>query len=410
VKPQQGDLIELEVSKVVHGGFGLARHDGFVIFAKGALPGEVVSVRLTDIKKSHAYADLIEVLSPSAHRVEHLWPEAGLSRAPDNRAGGADYGHIKLDYQRELKTEILHDALIRFGRLDPSVVETARVNALSGDESGDHWRTRVTLHVNDDGQAGPFAEGTHRVIPVETLPLATEAIQNLGAHQMEWRGHQRIRIVDTLRDTPCLIIDTQKPEPITQWVGDTPFRLSDHSFWQVHRSAAQTLFDDVVRRLSSLTIDPQREQWDLYGGVGLFGRAMGETLGKKAKIVSVEADEDSTEFAAENLKDFVGARALASSAEKFVLERAASQQASSVPIGAVVLDPPRSGAGKKVIDALVTLRPLALIYVACDPVALGRDVGLLREHGYAPRDIAGVDLFPNTHHFETVVTLTRADS
>ena len=407
MKPQRGDVLELEVSKVVHGGYGLARHEGYVVFAKGALPGEVVTARVADAKKSHAFADVLSVLSPSAHRVAHVWPEADVARAPEERAGGADYGHIDIAFQRELKTEILRDALARFGRVDASLVQTSNVKAIPGDDSGMNWRTRVSLHVDEDGSAGPYAEGSHKVIPVNTLPLATEAINSLGAHRMQWSGHQRIRIVDNSRDSPRLVIDSQKPETITQWVGEFPFRLSDQSFWQVHHSTAQTLFDDVSHRISSLELDAHAEHWDLYGGVGLFGRAIADALGRSVKLTTVESDSESTEFASENLADVVGARAMCSPAERFVIEQASSRHESSPPIGVVVLDPPRSGAGKKVIDALAQTSPQAMIYVACDPVALGRDLGLLSEHGYHPRDIAGFDLFPHTHHFETVVTLTR---
>ena len=406
MKPQRGDLLELEVSKVVHGGYGLARHDGFVLFVKGALPGEVISARVTEAKKSHGIADLLEVLSASDSRVPHIWPEADVSREPGQRAGGADYGHINLDYQRELKTEILRDSLERFGRLDPSLSISCEVGAIPGEESGQHWRTRVVLNVDDRGQAGPYAEGTHRVIPVESLPLATPAINELGAHRMEWSGHQKIRIVDNSQDPPRLVIDSQKPEPITQWVGDIPFRLTDQSFWQVHHSAATTLFDDVSRRIASLPLTTDLEHWDLYAGVGLFGRAIGEALGPAVKVTSVESDSESTEFAAANLTNAVGARAVSLSTEKFVAEAASQNHESSLPVGVVVLDPPRSGAGKTVIDALGAIRPQAVIYVACDPVALGRDMGIFREHGYLPSDIVAFDLFPHTHHFETLVTFT----
>lgn len=403
MKPAVGDRLEIEISKVVHGGWGLGRVDGFVTFVRGALPGERVVAQVTDAKKNHAFADALEVLSPSPHRQPHIWPEADISRPPDNRAGGADYGHIQRDYQLQLKAEILRDALSRFGQVDQSLVESASVAPIQGDNSGLNWRTRMGLHVGPDGLAGPYAEGSHRVIPVDTLPLATQGINQAGAHRARWEGHQSIRLVHPSNSEVRLVVDSQKPTEIVETVAGIDFALSDQSFWQVHRCAAEALFQSVTELLKpGLGVDGA-EHWDLYGGVGLFARAILESLGPSSQVVTVESNQASSEFAGGNLEGFSGAKAVAQSTLNYLHTRAND----SPRLGVVLLDPPRSGAKAEVVSAISAMAPEMVIYVACDPVALGRDLGLFAESGYLPTSIEGIDLFPHTHHFETIVRLDK---
>ena len=405
MKPSVGDRLELEISKVVHGGFGLARHDGFVIFVKGVLPGETVTAELYQIKKSHGYAHLLEVNSESPYRKPHIWPEADHSRPVASRAGGADFGHIQRDYQLEIKRLVLEDSLMRFGKVEDRLAGSVSVGALPGDDSGLHWRTRTSLHVSSDGTVGPYAQASHTVVPVTSLPLSTRESEALGVLSGDFSGHQRVRVVHPSRSEPRLIIDQQKPEPITEWVADIPFQLTDQSFWQVHNSAATTLFDSVASAVSQLSVDPEATHWDLYGGVGLLARALLESLSKDATVISVESDEEASRFAALNLEGFPNSRAVASSTEQFLAHD--DDAYDSGPLGVVVLDPPRSGAKEVVVKRICDRAPEAIVYVACDPVALGRDLGLFWERGYLPTQISGLDLFPHTHHFESIAVLQK---
>lgn len=402
MKPGVGDRLELEVSKVVHGGHGLARHDGFVVFTKGTLPGEKVVSRVTQVKKNHAFAELLDVMEPSPHRVRHIWPEADYTRPAENRAGGADFGHIERGHQLEIKTEILHQALRQFAGLSDSELLGVRVSPLDGDADGLYWRTRVTLHVDEEGRAGPRAEGSQRVIPVAQMPLGTQGLNRLEAHTGSWKGHQTLRLVDSSMDEPRLIIDRQTPQRIREQVGEHTFELSDQGFWQVHRGAADALHRAVREALSLHTVDAEAEHWDLYGGVGLFATALMDGLGERARVVSVESDEDAVEHSRKNLNPFPHASSIAASAENFVSR---NDSPSHGPLGAVVLDPPRAGAGREVITPLVTRHPQVVVYVACDPVALSRDIALFREAGYHVGSVSGFDLFPHTHHMEAVATL-----
>ncbi|MDQ1597774.1 MAG: hypothetical protein QOI70_1198, partial [Microbacteriaceae bacterium] len=149
-----GKQVEIEVTNVAHGGVAVARHDGRVIFVSDAIPGETVLATVTeDSKKSFWRAETVRVISASPHRQPHVWSAASIDRAPDSRAGGAEFGHIAIAHQRELKRQVLADSLKRMAGIDTDVT----VAALPGNEDGTGWRTRLRLHVAEDGTPGPYA-------------------------------------------------------------------------------------------------------------------------------------------------------------------------------------------------------------------------------------------------------------
>lgn len=403
----QGTELELEVTGVAHGGISVARHDGRVVFVSDTIPGERVVARITeDSKKSFWRAVTVGVVSASPHRQPHVWSAAGIDRAPDDRAGGAEFGHIEIGHQRELKRQVLADSLKRMAGIDTDVT----VEALPGDAAGTGWRTRVRLHVDESGSPGPFAARSHRVIAVDDLPLATAAVQAAAPLADRFPGEDHLDILEPSTGGARLIVGRQKPMTIRERVGDREFRLDDGGFWQVHTHAAETLSSAVQDAIDEAMFDPRAHNLDLYGGVGLLAAAVGDRFGETTRITSVESDPRATEYAGENLSDWVGARAETGRVERWLGQLAASAGAGErarLREATVVLDPPRAGAGKEVVAALVGLQPAQLIYVACDPVALARDVGLLRERGYELAGLRAFDLFPNTHHVEVVARLVR---
>ena len=211
-----------------------------------------------------------------------------------------------------------------------------------------------------------------------------------------------------------MVVDGERMPPgprptIEERVGDRTFRLDRDGFWQVHRGAAATLSRAVQDLIDGDLFDPGAANLDLYGGVGLLAAAVGDRFGDAVRITTVESDARATEHAGANLADWVGARAVTARVDRFLddlAEGSTAAERARLHDATVVLDPPRSGAGRQVVDRLAELRPRQLVYVACDPVALARDVGLLRERGYELADLAAFDLFPNTHHVEAVARLT----
>ena len=197
---------------------------------------------------------------------------------------------------------------------------------------------------------------------------------------------------------------------IREVVGEREFQLDAAGFWQVHSSAAETLFRAVQDTIDETLFDPRAANLDLYGGVGLFAASVGDRFGSTVRITSVESDPGATDFAAGNLAEWVEASAETDRVDRFLqrlMREAGAAERIRHQAATVVLDPPRSGAGKAVVDQLGKLAPRQVVYVACDPVALARDVALFAGHGYELRRLRAFDLFPNTHHVEAVALLSR---
>jgi tRNA/tmRNA/rRNA uracil-C5-methylase (TrmA/RlmC/RlmD family) len=417
-----GTHLELEITDVAHGGVFVGRHgeERRVVFVPDTVPGERVRVRLTDTsKKSFWRAEVVEILDASPHRRPHVWAQADLSVPAENRPGGADFGHIALPEQRALKLRVLEDALARIGRLSlPATMEAAHATATGEAESADGtgWRTRVSLHVDADGNVGPFGARSHRVVPVRELPLATSAIADAAAGlsgaqpgriDLVQPADGRVRVIARPDARP---VRAARGEVVTERVGERAFRVDAAGFWQVHRLAASTLTTLVGDALHDVGVDPEGWHLDLYGGVGLLAAAIGDAAGPSARITSVESSGRATEHAGHNLAQWVGARAETARVERWVADlanNASVDQRARLARGVVVLDPPRSGAGKDTARAIAGLEAEAIVYVACDPVALARDLAEFRVHGYEAQAVRAVDLFPHSHHVEAIATLRR---
>jgi SAM-dependent methyltransferases related to tRNA (uracil-5-)-methyltransferase len=450
-----GKALELEITTVAHGGIFVARHEGRVVFVADTLPGERVLARVSDAGHAGFWrAETVEVLEASPHRRAHVWAEASVDRDPAERAGGAEFGHIELGRQRELKREVLTDALSRMAGLDRGVLDRdVRVEAVPGDDeaNGLGWRTRVSLHVAPDGTIGPFAARSHRVIPVASLPLATPAVQDAAPLEQTFPGAASVDIVAAGDGSTHVLVDSGRSgadrsrqghrragrgeadrrqggrpggrrgtgtestasqeagQAIRELVAGRKFRLDAAGFWQVHRRAAETLYRAVQDVVPSESFDPRAANLDLYGGVGLLAAALGDRFGSGTRVTSVESSTRTTDFAAENLSDWVGASAVTDRVDRYlqrVIATAGASERSRLRAATIVLDPPRSGAGKGVVAQLLELRPAQLVYVACDPVALARDVAFFAAGGYELRTIRAFDLFPHTHHLEAVALLS----
>lgn len=433
-----GDLIELDITGIAHGGVCVARHEGRVVFVADAIPGERVLARVTEArKKSFARAAVVDVLDASEDRRPHIWPEASLERDPDERAGGAEFGHIALERQRALKAEVLADSLRRFGGLDDKRIAAAAANAAQGnggltveaapgddEANGLGWRTRVRLHVDEEtGEVGPYAARSRRVILVENLPLAVESIGYIAPLDEAMQGLEAVDLIaPSADDARMLVLEpgsktrAGENDAVRESVDGREFLVRAGGFWQVHREAPKVLFEGVRDAILSLIeaerFDTGATNLDLYGGAGLLAAAMAEAAGPALKVTTVEADPGATDDAAENLAELVGALAVTSRVDRYLsdLLAAPAPVRERLRRATVVLDPPRSGAGGDVCAKLGELAPANLVYVACDPVALARDTKTLLDLGYELQSLRAFDLFPHTHHLEALAVFTRTRS
>ena len=427
-----GAEIELDVTGIAHGGVSVARHEGRVVFVADAIPGERVRARVTEAKKkSFARAVTVEAVEASEDRRPHVWDAAAIERAPEDRAGGAEFGHIALERQRALKAEVLTDAMQRFGGVEfaaedgEDLAETLAelVEAAPGDDetNGLGYRSRVRLHVDPEtGVVGPYAARSRRVIPVGSLPLANDGIAQIAPLGDVMPDVATVDLVAPSADDPRMLLGmigektrAGARDAVQELVEDRGFLVRAGGFWQVHREAPALLFSAVRDAISELIedgrFDPAAGNLDLYGGAGLLAAAMAEAAGPGVKVTTVEAEEASTDDAAENLAELVGALALTARVDRHLAEllQAPASVRDRLRRGTVVLDPPRSGAGGAVTGQLVELAPANIVYVACDPVALARDTKTLRESGYELTGLRAFDIFPHTHHFESLAVFER---
>ena len=397
----------MNIEKVAHGGIFVARHEGRVVFVSHVLPGEKVkAVVYEDRGGSFCRAEPTEILEASEDRVPQVWKQAGVGGA-----GGAEFGHIKLARQRELKADVLEEALDRMAGIKLRPV----VEAAPGDDeaNGLGYRTRIQLHVDEAGVVGPYRERSHDVVKVRDLPLAVDDIRELEMHNKNYQSVKKVEVAASSTGQVQWKIDAKLKgdERLIERVAGRTFRISGGGFWQVHKKAAEVLAGAVTDMVAEVGIDLEADNLDLYGGVGLFSGALAAKFGNGIRITSVESFRQATDDATLNLADLSKAKAVCAPVERFLNERVGNLdkggKTASPRNATIVLDPPRAGAGAKVVGQLLAIQPKHIVYVACDPIALARDLKPLIEGGYELKTLRAFDLFPHTHHVEAVASLVR---
>jgi tRNA/tmRNA/rRNA uracil-C5-methylase (TrmA/RlmC/RlmD family) len=422
--PLDAPLLELEVGPIAHGGHCVARHEGRVVFVRHTLPGERVLARLTQAGDDASLwrAEAVEVLEASPDRVPSAWPAAG-----PGGVGGGELAHVALPAQRRWKETVIAEQLRRLAHDDRAVtVEPAPEDDARG---GLAWRTRIELVVDDEGRAGMRGHRSHEVRALESMPLAVEAIGALGLFGRTWPAGSQIEAIAPIGgdapfggDAPVVLVDGQawdlvnhRPDTSSQartTVHETvqlagrsyEFRVAADGFWQVHRKAPAVLVDAVLAGLGGWDATGATVL-DLYSGAGLFSAPLADAVGPTGQVVAVEGDERAVRDARRNAHLRHNITLVHGEVSRVLADPEAAD--AIVHADAVVLDPPRTGAGKKIVAQIGELRPDRIVYVACDPAALARDVAYLAESGYGLAELRAFDLFPMTHHVECVAVLTR---
>ncbi|GAA4405764.1 TRAM domain-containing protein [Fodinibacter luteus] len=424
-----GDEVEVDVTAVAHGGHCVARHDGQVLFVRHALPGETVLARVTECGAGERFvrADAVAVVTASPDRVVPPCPWSG-----PGRCGGCDFQHVALARQRALKADVVHEQLARLARLEVDVV----VEPVPGDAEGLDWRTRVEFAVDDQGRAGLRRHRSHDVVPVGHCRIAAPGIDALGVTEHVWTDADAVDAVAPSVGDPLAVAVPAGEVPVVRervevaWQGgdgrelglDREFAVSARGFWQVHPGAARTL---VAAVSTAVDARPGERALDLYAGVGLFTAALAEAVGPTGQVVAVESDPTAVGHARANLGDRPNVAVLAARVDDAFGVARPPRRGSARPRGTrprkasrspllpgsadvVVLDPPRTGAGRGVCGEVAGLRPRVLVYVACDPAALARDTAYLADAGYRLDGLRAFDAFPMTHHVECVARFVPA--
>jgi tRNA/tmRNA/rRNA uracil-C5-methylase (TrmA/RlmC/RlmD family) len=449
-----GQTVELAVGEAAHGGWCVARMPagdggapGRVVFVRHALPGERVRARITETTSRFARADAVEILEASPDRVEPPCPYAR-----PGRCGGCDWQHASLPAQRRLKASVLRQQLNRIAGLDWPVT----VEPLPGDEepgasagggasagpAGLGWRTRVTFAVREDGVAGLRAHRSHEVVGIDDCLIAHPGLRDLGVTRRTWPRATAVEAVVATGSGERAVITSGRVNSaqlkgiaaetvlavpgrrgrgsggggatvvrgrtyLRQRAAGRSWRVGATGFWQVHPGAADTLASVV---LEALRPAPGDTALDLYCGAGLFAGVLAAAVGPGGTVIGVEASPSAVRDARRNLRDTPWATVIAGDAAEVLARH------DLPPARLAVLDPPRTGASREVIDYLAGGGGAAggrgqggerrvVAYVSCDPATLARDIALFTGRGWRLEDLRAFDAFPMTHHMECVATL-----
>ncbi len=395
-----GEVFEVEVGPVAHGGFCVARHEGQVVFVRHTLPGERVRAKVTEGGSQDRFlrADAIEVLRASADRVDPVCRHAG-----PGGCGGCDWQHVDVARQRTLKGQVVAEQLRRLAGIDRAV----EVLPVPGDSAGLGWRTRVEFAVDASGRAGLRRHRSHEVVPIVECPIADPRVLATGVLDASWPGVREVDVVAGSTGSAAVLVPVPEADggiPTVRerveshsWAGE--FEVSARGFWQVHPGAASTFLDRVLQTLAP---QPGDRVLDLYAGVGLFAVPLADAVGAAGSIVAIEGDRAACALAQANGAGRAWLQIVAGRVEDRLAEVGRGRAAAA---DLVVLDPPRTGAGRDVIESVAALGPRAMAYVACDPAALARDLGYAREVGYELTELTAYDAFPMTHHVECIAVL-----
>ena len=389
----------MTVEKLVYGGDALARLDGRVTLAPFALPGERIRAAAEREKPGLIHARTLAVLDAAPERVAPPCPYFG-------RCGGCHYQHATYEFQLAAKRAILAEELRRLGRIEPP----EEIAVVAAEPWG--YRNRAQLHI-EAGRVGYREARSHKLCAIDRCPISSpkinEAIGALAGMLRDSRWPRFIRSLEIFTDERQVqlnVLETGRPvaRRFFDWCAETipglvagavdyqdRFRVSRNAFFQVNRFLADKLVETALEGAGGETA------LDLYAGVGLFSLALARRFRQVTAVESGAAAAGDLVFNAERAA-LVNLRAEQGTTEAYLdtLERAPDF---------VLLDPPRAGLGKAVVQRLIGLRPPRVTIVACDPATLARDLAALLASGYRIEKMTLVDLFPQTYHLETVVRL-----
>jgi tRNA/tmRNA/rRNA uracil-C5-methylase (TrmA/RlmC/RlmD family) len=368
--------------------------DAPVVLVSHTLPGETVLAEVTERRKNYWRAMAVEVLEASADRVALPWAEAGPFGV-----GGMDMGHVAPAAARLAKAEVVAGQVAHLGGVsvpDGFVVEPVGDGAVLG------WRTSVDLTADGAGRLGMFGARSGVVVPLATMPLAVPAIGALDLFGRVWPAGARVRAVAPSAGgaKAFWLVKGVDSGVRAEAVGEWRYRVDAWGFWQEHRLAPQTLVEAVLAAARAVAA-PGAVVWDLYAGAGLFTLPLADAIGQAGVVVAVEGGRQAALDLAANAASRPQVKARRGDVGGWLAKGLARRP------DMVVLDPPRKGAGRAVMEALGAAGPKRMVYVACEPSALGRDIGLARAAGYRLSGLRAFDLFPGTHHVECVAVLDK---
>lgn len=384
-----GDILTLDIGNIANGGHFVARHDNQIIFVRHAISGETAKVKITAINSKFAFGDAVEILQSSKDRVS---PPCKYSH-PEG-CGGCDFQHINYRAQSGLKKEVLKDQFKRITKVDisPDIVTSNPPNGL-------HWRSRLNLAISENKKVGLRAHKSNTVIEIDKCMIALNEINKSDIFTKNWDNEENLKI-SCSSTNEINVSQFEKnilgPDKLTENVDKNTYTISPKSFWQSHINAPSLLLQQVMREAN---IKQDEIVCDLYGGVGLFTLPISKLIGKNGQVHLIEMNDTCIEDANIMFKHIDNI---------YIHHGTVEQKLGSVKnIDTIILDPPRNGVSKQVINQIIEKKPNTIVYVSCSPSTLARDSKVLLENKYILSNIVGLDLFPMTHHIESVASFKR---
>lgn len=467
---KKNDIVKTTIEDMAVGGEGIGKVDGYPLFIKDAVIGDVVEAKVTKAKKNYGYARLERLLEPSDHRVEPLCAFA-------RKCGGCQIQELAYEKQLEFKEQKVRGNLLRIGGVPEELLDAVMEPAVGMDADDGapfHYRNKAQFPVgmDKDGKiiAGFYAGRTHHIISNTEcalgVPVNQEVLETILRFMEEYRipaydetahtgvvRHVLIRYGFTTKEIlVCIVINDDAfpyeevlaerlgkidgmtsisvsvnkektnvimgtsirvlwgKEFITDYIGDVKYQISPLSFYQVNPVQTEKLYG-LALEYSGLEEGGQKDQtvWDLYCGIGTISLF----LARRAKhVYGVEIIPQAIDDAKQNAKinGIENADFYVGKAEDVLpayYREYEEKHAERAHADVIVVDPPRKGCEESLLQTMTDMQPKRIVYVSCDPATLARDVKFLRGHGYELEKVRPVDMFPHTVHVETVCLLAR---
>ena len=463
---QKNDLVTVAIEDIGVGGEGIGKVDGYTLFIKDAIIGDVVEAKIVKAKKNYGYARLMNIVTPSENRVEK--PACPMAR----RCGGCQIQEMKYGAQLAFKEGKVRGNLERIGEVPTELLDKV-MQPIVGMEEPFHYRNKAQFPIGTDKEGhiitGFYAGRTHSIIPNTDCALGVavnQKILEIILHFMEnnhisaydeekHKGlvrHVLIRygfktdeimvclvmngeklphaekLVDKLCKIPgmtSITISVNKAKTnvimgneikllwgqtyITDYIGNVKYQISPLSFYQVNPVQTEKLYGLA---LDYADLNGNETVWDLYCGIGTISLFLAQNA---KQVYGVEIVPQAIDDARNNAKinDITNAEFYVGKAEEVLPEYYREYQEShggeTAHADVIVVDPPRKGCEESLLQTIVDMQPEKVVYVSCDSATLARDVKFLRENGYELKKITPVDQFPNTVHVETVVLLSKGE-
>lgn len=449
---RKNDVLTVEIEDIGHDGAGIGKVDGYTLFVKDAVIGDVVEVKVMKAKKNYGYAKLLKIITPSASRVEPLCPYA-------KKCGGCQIQMMSYEEQLRFKENKVRNNLKRIGGFEEIPMEP-----ILGMKNPFYYRNKAQFPVGYDKEGnlitGFYAGRTHSIINNRRCYLGVSENELVLNQVLDWMERNHISayeeesgkglirhvlirygfttkevmvclvvngagipakedLIEGLRTIPgmtSITISSNTKQTnvimgekitllwgqtyITDFIGNIQYQISPLSFYQVNPAQTKRLYETALEYAG---LSGDETVWDLYCGIGTISLFLAQ---RAKQVYGVEIIPAAIEDAKRNarLNQIENAQFFVGKAEEVLPEKYEKEQ---IYADVIVVDPPRKGCEESVLDTMVQMEPKRIVYVSCDSATLARDLKYLCERGYEMKKVKAIDQFPQTEHVETVCLLSK---